>query len=61
MTNTQSMDKFNNLIDVIEHYSGTVGVHKKITNDILTKHTNAIFDKVNWKLSYVDEQIQQET
>jgi hypothetical protein len=52
MTNTQFIDKFNNLIDVSEHYSGTVGVHKKITNFILAKDTNRIFDEVNWKLGY---------
>ena len=27
MTNTQFRDKFNNLIDIIEHYGGSVGVH----------------------------------
>jgi hypothetical protein len=45
MSNTQFLDKFNNLVDVIEHYGGTVGIHKKITNDILAKHTDRILMK----------------
>jgi hypothetical protein len=61
MSNTQFLHKFNNLVDVIEHYGGTVGVHKKITSNILAKHTDGIFDEVNWKLAYTDTQIQQAT
>jgi hypothetical protein len=52
MPNTQFLDKFNNLIDAFEHYGRTIGVHRKITEDILAKHTGATYDKVNWKLAY---------
>ena len=52
MPNTQFLEKFNNLVDVIEHYGGTIGVHKKITEDILAKHTGGTYDSVNWKLAY---------
>jgi hypothetical protein len=61
MSNTHFLDKFNNLVDVIEHYGGTVGVHKKITSNTLAKHTDGIFDEVNWKLAYTGAQIQQAT
>jgi hypothetical protein len=59
MTNTKLLEKFNNLIDVIEHYVGTIGVHKKVTEDILVQHTGGIYDGVNWKLSYIHEQMKQ--
>jgi hypothetical protein len=59
MTNTQFLEKFNNLIDVIEHYGGTIGVHKEITEDILAQHTGGIYNSVNWKLANKDEQMKQ--
>jgi hypothetical protein len=59
MSNNQFLDKFNNLVDVIQHHGGTVGDHKKITNHILAKQTDGIFDEVNWKLAYTDMQIKQ--
>jgi hypothetical protein len=46
MPNTQFLDKFNNLIDVIEHFGGTIGVYRKITKDILAKHIGGTYDKV---------------
>ena len=61
MSNTQFLDKFNNLVDVIEHYGGSVGIHNNITNSILAKHTDGVFDSVNWKLAYTDAQVQQAT
>jgi hypothetical protein len=61
MNNTQFLEKFNNLNDVIEHYGGTIGVYKKITEDILAQHTGGIYDSVNWKLAYSDEQMKQAT
>jgi hypothetical protein len=61
MSNTQFLDKFNNLVDVIEHYGGSVGVHNKITEGILAKHTGGVYDSVNWKLAYTDDQVCQAT
>jgi hypothetical protein len=55
------LEKFNTLIDVIEHNGGTIGVHKKITEDILAQHTGVIYDSINWKLAYIDEQMKQAT
>jgi hypothetical protein len=34
MTNVQFQEKFINLVEVIVHYGGTVGVHKKFTQII---------------------------
>jgi hypothetical protein len=48
MPNTQFLENFNNLADVIEHYGGTIGVHKKITEDILAEYTSGSYDSVNW-------------
>jgi hypothetical protein len=53
------LEKFNNLINVIEHYGGTIGVHKKITKGILARHTNGTYDEVNWKLAYTDSQVEE--
>ena len=61
ITNIQFLEKFNNLIDVIEHYGGTIGVHKKITEGILAKHTGGTYDEVNWKLTYTDSQVEKAT
>ena len=61
MSNTQFLEKFNNLIDVIEHYGGIIGVLKKITEDILAQHTGGTYDSVNWKLAYTDEQMKHAT
>jgi hypothetical protein len=58
MSNMQYLEKFNNLINVIEHYGGTIGVHKKITKGILARHTNGTYDEVNWKLAYTDSQVE---
>jgi hypothetical protein len=52
MSNTQFLDKFNSLVDVIEHYGGVIGLHKSITNSILAEHTGGSYDKVNWTLAY---------
>jgi hypothetical protein len=57
MSNTQFLDKFNSLVDVIEHYGGVIGVHKSITNSIIAKHTGRTYDEVNWRLTYTDAQI----
>ena len=45
MTNIDFLHKFNNLVDVIEHYGGTIGVHRKITNDLLAKHIGGVYDE----------------
>jgi hypothetical protein len=58
MSNIQYLEKFNNLINVIELYGGTIGVHKKITEGIFAKHTNGTYDEVNWKLAYTDSQVE---
>jgi hypothetical protein len=58
LSNIQYLEKFNNLINVIEHYGGTIGVHKKITKGILARHTNGTYDEVNWKLAYTDSQVE---
>jgi hypothetical protein len=46
LSKIQNLEKFNSLIIVIEHYGGTIGVHKKITEGILAKHTNGTYDEV---------------
>jgi hypothetical protein len=61
MPNTQFLKNFNNLVDVIEHYGGTIGVHKKITEDILAEYTGGSYDSVNWKLAYTDNQVKKAT
>jgi hypothetical protein len=61
MPNTQFLEKFNNLIDVIEHFGGTIGLHKKMTEDILAQHSGGTYDSVNWKLAYTVEQMKQAT
>jgi hypothetical protein len=61
LTNTQFLDKFNSLVDVIEHYGGAIGVHPSITNGLSAKHTGGVFDEVNWRLTYTDSQIQDTT
>jgi hypothetical protein len=54
MTKTQFLDKFNNLVDVIEHYGGAIVVYPSITNGLLAKYTGGVFDEVNWRLTYTD-------
>jgi hypothetical protein len=44
MTNVQFRDKFNSLIDVIKHYGGTDGVHKKVTEQFLALYTDGIYE-----------------
>jgi hypothetical protein len=61
MTNTQFFDRFNNLVDVIEHYSGTVGVHRGVTESILAELMHGEYDNVNWRSRYADIQIEQAT
>jgi hypothetical protein len=64
MPNTQflkNLENFNNLVDVIEHYGGTIGVHKKVTEDILVEYTGGPYDSVNWKVAYTNNQIKKAT
>jgi hypothetical protein len=61
MTNTKFLDKFDNLVDVIEHYAGAIGVHQSITNGFLAKYTGRVFDEVNWRLTYTNSRIQDTT
>jgi hypothetical protein len=61
MSTIQYLEKFNNLMNIIEHYGGSIGVHKKITEGILAKHSGGTYDEVNWKLTYIDSQIEQAT
>jgi hypothetical protein len=58
MTNTQFCDKFLNLIDIIEDYEGSVGVHRKVTKDILACYSDEVYNSVNWRSTYTDLQIQ---
>jgi hypothetical protein len=55
------LEKFNNLINIIEHYGGSIGMYKKISEGILAKHSVGTYDEVNWKLTYTDSQIEQAT
>jgi hypothetical protein len=57
MTNTQFRDKFNNLIDIIEHYGGSVGVHRKVTEELLARYSDGVYDSVNIRSTYTDLQI----
>jgi hypothetical protein len=57
MTNVQFRDKFNSLIDVIKHYGGTVGVHKKVTEQFLVLYTDGIYENKDWRTAYTDEQV----
>jgi hypothetical protein len=59
MSNTQFRDKFNNLIDIIEHYGGSVGVHRKVTEDLLAENTGDVYYNMNWRSTYTDTQIQE--
>jgi hypothetical protein len=61
MTKTQFLDKFNNLVDIIEHYGGTVGVHRNVTECILAKQTHGVYNNINWRSAYTDTQIKQAT
>jgi hypothetical protein len=61
MTNTQFFDRFNNLVDVIEHYGGTIGVHRSVTESVLAEHTQGEYDNINWRSMYTDTQIEQAT
>jgi hypothetical protein len=61
ITNTQFLDKCNNLFDVIEHYGGAIGVHPSITKGLLAKYNGGVFDEVNWRLTFADSQIQNAT
>jgi hypothetical protein len=59
MSNTQFRDKFNNLTDIIEHYGGSVGVHRNVTEDMLSESTSDVYDNMNWRSTYTDTQIQE--
>jgi hypothetical protein len=63
ISKSQRLEKFINLINnkKIENYSGTKGVHKKITEGILAKHTNGTYDEVNWKFPYTDSPVEKAT
>jgi hypothetical protein len=61
MTNVQFRDKFNNLIDVIEHFGGTVGVHRKVTEQFLAAYTDGIYEDENWRTAYTDKQVNEAT
>ena len=61
MSNIQYLEKINNLISIIEHYGGTIGVLKKITEGILAKHTSRTYDEVNWKLTCTESQVKKAT
>jgi hypothetical protein len=57
MSNTQFLD----LVDVIEYYGGSVGIHNKITERILAEYTGRIYDRVSWKFAYTDDQVHKAT
>jgi hypothetical protein len=43
MTNVQFRNKFNILVEVIEHYGGAVSVHKNVTQNCLAKLSGGIY------------------
>jgi hypothetical protein len=49
------------MVDVIEHYGGTVGIHRKMTENCLSVFTEGVYDKRNWRSSYTDQQISEAT
>jgi hypothetical protein len=55
MTNIQFRDKFNNLVEGIEHYGGTVGVHKKVTQNYLAEFSGGEYFDKDWV--YTEEQV----
>jgi hypothetical protein len=61
MPNAQYLEKFNNIVDVIEHYGGTVAVHRKMTENYLALLTGGVYDPINWRNVYSDEQIAEAT
>jgi hypothetical protein len=55
MTNIHFKDKFNNLVEIIEHYGGTVGVHKKVTQNYLAEFSGGEYFGKDWM--YTEEQV----
>ena len=45
MSNTQFRDKFNNMIDIIEHYGGYIEMHRKVTENLLAEQTDGVYIK----------------
>ena len=56
MTNIQYRDMFNNALEVIEHYGGTIGVHKQVTAEIIARETGIPFNEETWMTSYTAAQ-----
>jgi hypothetical protein len=52
MTNVQYRNMFNNALEVIEHYGGTIGVHKKIMAEIIAKDTGIPYNEETWMTTY---------
>jgi hypothetical protein len=56
MTNIQLQDKFNNLVEVVEHYGGTVCVHKKVIQNYLLEFSSGEYFEKDWM--YTEEQFE---
>ena len=41
--NIEYQEKFNSMESVIEHYSGTIWIHKKICNNMLAELTDGVY------------------
>jgi hypothetical protein len=61
MTNIQYRDMFNNALEVIEHYGGTIGVHKQVTAEIIAKETGIPFNEETWMTTYTTAQFKAAT
>jgi hypothetical protein len=54
-TNIQFRDKFKNLVEVVEYYRGTMGVHKKVTQNYLSEFSGGEYFEKYW--IYTEEQL----
>jgi hypothetical protein len=52
MSNLQYQKTFDNMVEVIEHYDGTVGLHWGVLTKTLKEETGKTYDKLSWMMDY---------